>query len=227
MAGRLDQPAGDDEIYLARGDEVVSGRRLLTGDVVAEITIPGVTSDPGLGMIVTHPCSMTIDGVAMIPALHIAKVEPSEVIPWPSCPRDRMPIPALDNDSFRVVRFDLIGMVEISALAAGDRLACMSVRGVNILQQRLIWYFTRFEAPTANLNQLFAPVFEEVDLQELWVEASLEAGVPTPEAESAFHDWIRGDDGTGTRWQDRLKDPQARAAVRRAMQSEIERQIGK
>jgi len=218
----LDEPLGDDEIYLARGSEVLSARRLLTGDVLADIVIPGVATDPGLGMIVTHPCSMVTDGVNLIPSLHVAKVEPSVVTPWPSCPRDRMPVPGLADGSFHVVRFDLIGMVATSALEEAHRLACMSVRGVNLLQQRLIWYFTRFETPTAHLNQLFAPVFEEVDLQETWIEAAAGAGVAAGEAVSSFHDWIRDDDGTGTRRQDRLKNAQSRPSIRRALRAEIQ-----
>lgn len=225
MAGRLEQPKVDDEIYLSRGDEVLSARRLLTGDVLADIIIPGVATDLGLGMIVTHPCSMVTDGVNLIPSLHVAKVEPSDVTPWPSCPRDRMPIPNLDHGTFHVVRFDLIGMITTSDLEAARRLATLSVRGVNLLQQRLIWYFTRFEVPTAQLNQLFTPVFEEVDLQEIWVEAATEAGVTTVDAVSTFHQWIRADDGTGTRRQDRLKDAQARPAIRRALQTEVANQF--
>ncbi len=221
MPGRLDQPAAEDDLYLARGDKVIIGRRLLTGDVMADILIPGVASEPSLGMIVTHPCSMTTDGVNMIPALHVAKVEPSDQIAWASCPRDRIPLPGLEI-GFQVVRFDLIGMVDTAVLRASHRLACLSVRGVNLLQQRMIWYFTRFEAPTAHLNQLFAPVFEEVDLEETWIEAAIDVGMTIEDAASAFHEWIRSDDGTGTRQQDRLKDAQSRPSVRRALRLEIE-----
>jgi len=75
--------------------------------------------------------------------------------------------------------------------------------------------------PTGHLNRLFAPVFEEVDLQEAWVEAATDAGGSAYGAVAEFHDWIRADDGTGVRRQDRLKDPQTRSPVRRALQAEI------
>ena len=121
-------PAAEDDLYLARGDEVIIGRRLLTGDVMADILIPGVASEPSLGMIVTHPCSMTTDGVNMIPALHVAKVEPSDQIAWASCPRDRIPLPGLEI-GFQVVRFDLIGMVDTAVLRASQRLVARACAG--------------------------------------------------------------------------------------------------
>lgn len=58
MADDLDKPETDDDLYLARGEEVPPARPLMTGDVFAGITIPGVSDEPAAGMAVTHPCSM-------------------------------------------------------------------------------------------------------------------------------------------------------------------------
>lgn len=221
MADTLDKPDNDDEIYLARGDEVPPTRPLMTGDVFSPVVIPGVSEEDVVGMIVTHPCSMREDGVTLVPKLHAALVEPSDNVPWKSCARSRMPLPALRPGEFHLVRFDLVGMVDSHLLAQVPRLACMAMRGVNLLQQRLIWYFTRLAAPTGQLSQLFTPIFEEIDLQEEWVEAAIGAGTSPDAAADHFHEWIRADDGSGTRRQDRLRDPQARSMVRRSLDTEV------
>lgn len=221
MAGRLEKPDSDTDLYLARGSEVASARPLMTGDVFQGVIIPGVSEEPVLGMIVTHPCSMRTDGVHLVPSLHVALVEPSETVAWSSCPRDRMPLPTIRLGEFHVVHFDLMSMVASMELESAHRLACLAVRGVNLLQQRLIWYFTRFEVPTGQLNQLFAPVFEEVDMQEEWVEAATSLGISNADAVKEFHEWIRASDASGIRRQDRLKDAQSRSTVRRALDAEI------
>lgn len=132
-----------------------------------------------------------------------------------------MPLPGIGPHKFHVIRFDLLGMVESPVLKTADRIACMAVRGINILQQRLIWYFTRFAAPTAQLNQLFTPVFEEVDMQEEWVTNALNIGMEPDIASREFHNWLRENDDSGTRRQDQLRDPQTRPAVRRSMDAEL------
>lgn len=223
MTNRLEKPDADDDLYLARGDEVPPSRPLMTGDVFPAVEIPGVLPNPTVALVVTHPCSMRNDGVHLAPLVHLALVEPCEPVPWASCPRDRMPLPSLRGDAFHVVRLDVIGMTDPSLLELDARIACMSVRGINLLQQRLIWYFTRLEAPTAQLTPLFAPVFEEVDLQEEWVEAAISAGTDVGTAIEDFHDWIRAVDDGGLRRQDRLRDPQARAMVRRELSAETRR----
>lgn len=225
MADDLDKPETDDDLYLARGEEVPRARPLMTGDVVTGLAIPGVSEEPAVGMAVTHPCSMRVDGVHLIPKVHVALVDPSEPLAWKTCPRSRMPLPELRPAEFYVVRFDLVGMVDSEALEAADRIACLAIRGVNILQQRLIWYFTRLVAPTGHLNELFTSVFEETDMQEEWVDRAVEADVAPDVAANDFHEWIRDDDG-GKRRQDRLRDPQSRAPVRRALEAELRSRYG-
>lgn len=226
MPGRLDKPDHADDLYLARVDEVLPHRPLMTGDVFEGLTIPGVADEPGLGMLMTHPCSMRTDGVHLLPKLQVALVEPSETLPWTNCPRDRMPLPGLRHDEFHIVRFDLMGMITTSVLESAERTVCMTVRGINLLQQRLIWYFTRFEAPTGLLNDLFAPIFDEVDLQEEWVSAALSNGQDRETADEEFHEWIRADDGSGIPRQIRLAESQSRAMVRRALNTELRRRYG-
>jgi hypothetical protein len=197
----------------------------MTGDVIVGLAIPGVADD-ATGLLVTHPCSMRSDGVTMVPKLHVALVESCEPIAWASCPRDRMPIPELATDRFDVVRLDLVGMVETDQLDLNARAACLSERGVNLLQQRLVWYFTRFVAPTESLNQIFVPVFEEVDLHEEWVTAAVAGGIEPDAAARDFHDWIRGEDSSGVRRQERLKEAQSRAPVRREMKASLDARYG-
>lgn len=74
MAG-LDRPRHDDELYLARGDEVLASRPLMTGDVLEPVRVPGLPAGAHQVMVITHPCSMRSDGVTLAPSLLVAVME--------------------------------------------------------------------------------------------------------------------------------------------------------
>lgn len=54
---RLEAPAREDDLYHSRGEEVLPTRPLLTGDVLADVEIPGLDDGRGLAIVLTHPCS--------------------------------------------------------------------------------------------------------------------------------------------------------------------------
>ena len=93
--------------------------------------------------------------------------------------------------------------------------------GVHLLQQRFIWYLTRFLAPTHRLAEATEAVFEEADLHEEWVARSMNHGIDPLRAAEEFHEWIRSSDTSGVTRQDQLQQADLRAGVRRQMRTHL------
>ena len=219
----LECPESASDLYLAASpEEVEAARPVLTGDVFPGVVIPGVDGD-GLGIVLTHPCSMRVDGVRLARRLFMVRVSPSEEIPpskWGAGNFKVMPLPGLKGEHHSA-RFDEMGLVEAVALPTTERVACMTPYGVNLLQQRFIWYLTRFLVPTHRLGEASEAVFEEADLEEGWVAHAVDQGGDPDEAARAFHDWIRSADDSGIARQKQLEEPQKRAGLRRQMKSHL------
>lgn len=201
-------------LYRARGREVAQHRPLFTGDVLGNVSIPGV-QDTGRAIVVAHPCSMRGRNAQLLEAVLVAAVEPSDPVPstkWQNGFYDRMPLPQLTgpDGQFNAAHIEQIGRARTDQLATSPRLACLTPFAVNLLQQRMIWNLTRFAVPTSTLWQAFGHTYEEADLLEDWledVEPSERAGQT-----AAFEQWIR--ESPPDNRQARLRDPQQRAAVR-------------
>jgi hypothetical protein len=225
MTDELEAPASIEELYLARGPEVSQERPLMTGDVVKRVDIPGVEVD-GDAIILQHPCSMRKDGVNLVDRLLTARVTASEHIPfgrWPTGYFGRMPLPDLHGEgNHGSASLDDIGLVPAPVIEGAERIACLGRKGINLLQQRFVFYLTRFVVPTFQLDRVAAAVFEEADLLEEWTVTAVGQGLDPQEAARGFHEWIRADDETGVTRQGRLADPQGLSAVRRAMRRELE-----
>lgn len=198
----------------------------MTGDVFEGISIPGLPGESeGLGIVLTHPCSMRADGVRLIPRLHVASVATNQQIPlrkWSDGHFKVMPLPEL-NGRHCVASFEQMGVVNSESLVRDRRIACLSPYGIHLMQQRFIWYLTRFLVPTHRLAETTVSVFEEADLQEEWVNQETQRGINQAASTAAFHAWIRSPDETTMSPQDQLADPQRRAGVRRAMQRHLAR----
>lgn len=208
-----DDPA---QLYLYRGDEVAACRPLFTGDVVANVPIPGVQEN-GSGIVIAHPCSMRGRGAQLNDRVLMASVQTTDPIPadrWRTGYFDRMPLPDIDgNGAFSVALIEQVGRSLTADVMAATRVACLSPVGINLLQQRTVFNMTRYELPTAKLWEAFAHTYEEADLLEEWLGAEL------PDASSeTFEIWIR--DGDPSR-QERIRDPQNRASVRSEMRAEL------
>lgn len=224
-AEALEAPGSPSDLYLASSAaEVEQARPFMTGDVFDGITIPGSSPESeGLGIVLTHPCSMRADGVRLIPRLHVASVTAGPQIPlrkWRDGHFKVMPLPELDGGHY-AARFEQMGPVDSASLLPAKRIACLSPYGIHLLQQRFIWYLTRFLAPTHRLAEATASVFEEADLEEEWVIRATQRGAVRDAAAAAFHEWVRSPDESGTSPQDQLADPQRRAGVRRAMKHHL------
>lgn len=216
-----------DELYLARGEEVAPLRPLFTGDVLADVAIPGV-KDEGMAIVVAHPCSMRGKEARLYPRVLAAAVRSSEKIgqgAWVKGHFALMPLPDLcEPGELCVAHLDEIGRSLTDDLLTAERIACLSNVGVNLLQQRLIFRLTRHEVPTFRLQQASAHVFEEADLLEEWNETVCAAGLSPEDAAARFEAFLRADGGAGAATlQDALRDPQRRSAVRIACRNEARR----
>jgi hypothetical protein len=169
------------DLYLARGEEVNPLRPLFTGDIVADVAIPGV-QEGGMAVVVAHPCSMRGKDAQLEPRVLVAAVAESGKIgrsAWPTGNFGLMPLPDLvEAGKLLVARLDDIGKALTADIMAGARVACLSPFGVNLLQQRFIWRLTRHEVPTYQLQEVSAHVFEEADLLEEWSDTVCAAGHP-------------------------------------------------
>lgn len=87
MANRLESPyvAGRPNwgsLYRTRGEEVNAARPILTGDVFADLELPGSTGKMRKRhvMVLQHPCSMRKDGVSLNWQLLVAEVQKRSVL---------------------------------------------------------------------------------------------------------------------------------------------------
>ena len=215
-----------DDLYLARGEDVNPLRPLFTGDVVADLAIPGI-QDGGMAAIVAHPCSMRGKEAQLEPRVLAAAVAGSGKIgrtAWVTGNFGLMPLPdLLEAGQLWVARLDDIGKALTADVMAGVRVACLSPPGVNLLQQRFIFRLTRHEVPTYLLQEVSAHVFEEADLLEEWSDTVCATGATQEQAAASFEVFVRADRGGGKTLQGDLRDPQRRSTVRSACRAEAER----
>lgn len=226
MPRDLEYPGTADELYLSRNPDVNPYRPLLQGDVLRDIQIAGL-DDAGLAIVLTHPCSMR-RGPALVPRQLVARVVDAAPFPltaWATGHMRSMPLPALVPDEPErhfVAQFEEVGAVPSAALVEAERLACLDPRGICLLQQRFVFYLTRFVVPTSDLHGVIAPVLAETELLEEWTEEAARTGMGSDEAAAGFHDFIRAPgEGDAISLQEALEDPPRRGAVRRAVRGEI------
>lgn len=220
--GPLEGPSSWDDLYLYRGVEVVRHRPLVTGDVIENIMIPGVSVEPEDVIVLTHPCAMRTGGGRLVERITVAPVrahQPVKPAQWSGFARV-MPLPELKDERHYAAFLLDQGPVPSADLQAGHRIACLSDTGISLLHQRLINHMTRLCVPKGQLFETSAAVLSEVELCEEWVSAAADAGDDPAAAVASFDSWIRAD-LNGTTHQDRLKKPSERAAVRRQIKQAI------
>lgn len=221
----LEAPPSADALYLYRAHEVVRERPVQTGDVFDGVEIPGLDDGPGLAIVLNHPCSMRSNGVDLLDRLQLARVTSYQEVPlkaWKRHFQRIMPLPdlLLDGDDYAAL-FSDFGLFRSNSLDLDRRVACLDALGINLLQQRFIWYVSRFIAPTKELHKSCVVAFQEIALMEEWNNGWADSGMPEDDAGHAFHDWMREGDGQGATRQDRLADEQQRAPIRREMRAHL------
>lgn len=219
----LEAPDTEEDLYHSRGEDVPEVRPLLTGDVLADVEIPGLDDGKGLAAILTHPCSMRRDGVNLVERVFVARVDSGPAVPLTAWDGHYgiMPLPDLGPEGHSAVRFGEAGLVRAEILEAAPRIACLSELGINILQQRFIFHLTRFAVPTFKLHETCEAVFREIELHGEWAEARLASGGNMDEIRGEFHAWIRETDAGGRTRQERLANAQQVASVRREMRAAL------
>ncbi|MCY3850133.1 MAG: hypothetical protein OXF75_04935 [Acidimicrobiaceae bacterium] len=199
--------------------DVNSYRPLFTGDIFADVDIPGVGCSTAI--VIGHPCSIRRNNGILAERTPVASVEthgPVTSARWSDGYFSKMPLAGLPIEGeFHVARLDLFGLALTSELVNARRLACLSHPGINQLQQRLVFHHTRLAVPTDQFQQAFDHTYEEADLLEEWITELAEID---DKPESSFECWIR--EGSPNR-QSRLEIHEERASIRREMRQEIER----
>ena len=227
----LDRPATADELYLARGGEVEPYRPVLTGDVIGEITIPGVGVPHDSGMVISHPCNMRLgdrlrDRIQMLPIVQYQDVALDEWVRGSHARVFLLPESQL-LDSPCAARFDETGMVSSGELTPARRRLCLSERGILLLLQRLVFSLCRADIPIEQFERAIAHVLAEAELLEEWNErlvpargGDLAAGLAA-EA-TAFEEFMKTANGD-TDLRGQLRESHRVSNVRRLVRQEIAR----
>lgn len=215
-----------DLIYRARGDEVSETRPVFTGDVYADVPLPGSTGKvkPRVVAVLQHPCSMRKNGVDLVWQVLVAEVSARRELPegdWATGYFSLMPLPDLRPDvtssaRHQAANFDNLYMVPPEALTS--RIASLSPHGVNLLLQRWVHFSSRVIVPTEVFQVQTASFYEEADLIEDWCDESNSGDQRADVA--ACVAWLREDRG-GQTYQDLLKNTQMHSKVRKEMRAEL------
>lgn len=225
----LDRPRAPDELYLARGAEVEPYRPIITGDVFRDVAVPGAEGDPGLAMVLAHPCSMR-EGAHVRSHVQMASIQrgaPIALERWEGN-YGAMPLPELREagDMRDRAIFEMAGRVATSLLTTERRVACLSTTGILLLLQRMTFNMTRYAPDLDTLLESIDYVLEEADLLEEWMRGRPvlseggDVGVAIRESELAFDDVLRRR-VNGSTLRDGLRDPKSRAGVRRAVRAAL------
>lgn len=130
-----------------------------------------------------------------------------------------MPLPEVAGPGtpFHAAFLEELGRADTHSLLQARRVANLTLFGVNLLQQRLVFSLTRSDVPTRKLWEAFAHTYDEVDLLEEWSE---ELTAVDDDTSASFHKWLTGGDR-----QEQLRDPQRRGPLRIAMRNEIAQRL--
>ena len=173
--------------------------------------------------IITHPCSMR-KGIELRDRITIAHVSttPSPLpLPWKGH-YSIMPLPGLDQGNlFWKIDFTEIHTIHSNILKADKRIACLEDMGIILLQQRYIFYLTRYAVETGTLYESSANVITETELMEEWVENLVDYDSPDlmnqiELRQEEFDEYLKP-------FREELLTKSKRAGVRREVYSEIQR----
>ncbi len=229
----LDLPDSEDDLYLARAGEVDPYRPICQGDVFCGVEIPGVDGRSD-AMVISHPCAMR-NGPRLRPRITVVPVCEYQSVPladWGTGQYRVMPLPLLDphEERSRAAKLEEPATISSELLVLDSRIAMLSDQGIVLLQQRYIHNHSRAVIPLERLHEVSAAVLQELELQESWnlelVKPAVERGEDLAallEAEARAFDelMLSAPDGAPS-LRDRLKNPAARASVRRTVNVSID-----
>ena len=155
MVHEMDKPKDPMDLYRALGDDVNPARPTLTGDIFegVQVTNPDGTSTTRTVMILDHPCSLREDGVNLVARLLTAEVRRTSQGSWRQGNYNRMflpaPYPGADGKASPCAAFfDASYHVSPEQLGAGNRIACLTPVGINLMLQRRVKHFSRVTVKT-------------------------------------------------------------------------------
>ncbi|MER6773117.1 hypothetical protein ABT389_25685 [Streptomyces bacillaris] len=226
MPHELEKPGSPADLYRALGEDVSAARPILTGDVFTSVEARDAdgTSQHRTIMILDHPCSLRTDGVNLAPRLTVAEVRTSQGGSWRGN-YGKIFLPSLTTTSEGTAEnyaafFDSCFLISPERLEAGERIACLSHHGINLLLQRRVMHFSRVVVPTFNFQEANQGVYEEADVVEDWCISREDDGVKPSDASLECANWLK-EEVNGRRRQDMLKDAQQRSTVRKQMRDAL------
>ncbi len=217
----LAQPADDEEIYGARGEDVLAARPTMQGDVFSGVAVAG-HEGPREVAILAHPCTMRGADGRLKPRLAAAAVVDYQYLPphrWSQGHYGVFPLPALHvvdgKPRHAAVSFEEIFTVDTSELDPERRTAFLSSRGIYLFQQRFLCSLSRVVVPLARIREACEHVLDEADLLEEWLERLAPDPAQIVAETAAFTALLDG----GLREQ--LADPSLRSRARREVTRKI------
>jgi hypothetical protein len=230
----LDTPSSSDDLYDARDDEVSAYRPLFQGDVLSDVVLAEFGDELKTIMVLSHPCSIR-QGPTLRDRITVAPVDarPTRISnkTWADSYFALMPLPGLfpteDDSPFRYVDFNQVTSMRSEALRSGRRVACLSEYGVQLLQQRHVFHYTRVLVDLPTIHRALAPTFIEMELEQDWVEATVGAASCAADAivraSTAFQDYLGP---ASSERRSLLKDPARRSIVVSETRKEIRKRFG-
>lgn len=189
---------GPDDLYEERNG-VSYARPILQGDVFEGIAVPGLGDERLTVQVVMHPCSMR-RGAELVERVQVAPVESYQrVTNWNGHTRV-MPLPDLYKDGKHyAAKFGDTTAVAASSLTLHRRLASLTQQGILVLQQRIVKDHARLDLPLTLFREQSAPVLAEAEMQESWIETSLQGSEvldidAVARAAADFQSWLDEDD---------------------------------
>ena len=148
-------------------------------------------------MVLQHPCALRSDGVELSESVLVVLVRQHKIVEpadwkkyWKLMPLPDL-MPSVDfgkrnqaaffDDTFHVHRDEL-----------RSRVACLSLRGVNLLIQRWVHHCSRVVVKTNDIDQETSGAYEEVDIVEEWCSEAMLNSVPRNNALGDADEWLKG-----------------------------------
>lgn len=230
----LADPTDMDAILLGT-DSVPISRPIMFGDIFQDVSCSRGGDAEGLVMIMSHPCSMR-RGAKLKERILTARVSPFDQNlssrRWRTGYYDLFPVrgPGGPSEQY-VVELSELHSADSGCLQLEKRNTSLSDHGVAVLLQRWIYQTSRDPVPHEDLLELIAPVMAEIEMQESWCDAALEAAEDRSDdngvvvnASDSFQSYIGRPGEGGVR--DQIQDASRRASARRQIRVEISRRFG-
>jgi hypothetical protein len=162
------RPLGQGDVFA--GVPVAGRTGISKGQVGAKVKIETV-------IVVASSCGMRKEGGELNDAIHVAPIKRlASLAPGWGSPWDGwlhvLPLPGLeiDGDDGWAANLVRIGLAGTDTLSMENRLASVSLQGMEALKARVATYFIRAEVPTGIVGVGAHEEWHEVDLWERWSE---------------------------------------------------------